>query len=240
MNVQLLAHTPDPDLMVALAAKLCYSNSTIDDLLLGIDTDDVPRYIGKLVSLGHESPMEHAVFTFAIEDVSRALLAQITRHRIASFSVQSQRYVDMNNAEFTVPPAIARSNEEMLRAFSLFSKLSVQLYAMMKDTLSADYVKQGMSKKDAEKKAQEDARFVLPNACNTRMIVTMNARELRHFFAVRCCNRAQWEIRALADAMLQLVKGVSPALFEDAGPACLRGACSEGSMCCGHSRKGEL
>ena len=241
MNVSLISHTPNPEALVATAAKLCYSNSNINEILEKQDNENSGKFIKYLMDMGHESPLEHASFTFAVEDVSRSLLAQITRHRVASFSVQSQRYVNMDNAEFTAPPAIVHNeDEELLKHYARFMDISLRTYSAIKDKLFADYIKQGISEKDAEKKAQEDARFVLPNACNTRLIVTMNARELLHFFSLRCCNRAQWEIRQLADAMLSLVKQVAPNIFEYAGPSCVKGFCKEGKMSCGKSRKDEL
>lgn len=244
MVVKLLANTPDPEKLVAMAAKLCYSESSIEDLSRSLTRDKIEIFIERLMDLGHESPLEHVSFTFGIEGVSRSLLAQITRHRIASFSVQSQRYVAMNELNYTTPPEIAAipeaakefddAMEEDLKHYdSIRSKLLEKHY---QDNLDA-----GMDKEKAytaaEKKANEDARFVLPNACDTKMMVTMNARELLNFFSLRCCNRAQWEIRELADEMLRQVRMICPNLFCLAGPACVRGKCSEGAMGCGHPRK---
>lgn len=238
MKVLLITHTPDPELVVATAAKLCYSDSDICDIMAGQTDENVGAFIKKLSSLGHESPFEHAVFTFAIEDVSRSMMAQITRHRIASFSVQSQRYVNMKNAKCVVPPVIEQ-DEKLLKVYARFNHVSLMAYGGLVHNITEKYVAEGMAKKDAEKKAQEDARFVLPNSCTTRMIVTMNARSLLHFFEVRCCNRAQWEIRELADAMLGIVKKVAPNIFQNAGPSCVRGKCSEGAMTCRSPRSEE-
>lgn len=236
MKVRLISCTPDPELVVAVAAKLCYSSLDVDRIVEGMTSDEVSRLIRQLLASGHMSPLEHANFTFAIEDVSRSLLAQITRHRIASFSVQSQRYVDMKDASMVVPPAF-KDNEDVLQMFAKYSQLSLATYRQIADDLSKGYVQNGMDPKSAKKKAQEDARFVLPNACTTQMITTMNARQLLHFFNMRCCNRAQWEIRQLADAMLALAYKQAPTIFENAGPSCIStGHCSEGSMCCGHPR----
>lgn len=231
MRVNLIAHTSDPELVVATAAKLCYSSSSIDDLLAGQTDDGVKNFIELLLSLGHESPFEHVSFTFAIEDVSRTLLAQITRHRIASYSVQSQRYVSMHDAKCIIPPEI-EEDETTLKLCKGAYKLSFMVYDELTERLTEKYVNNGMDKKAAKKKAQEDARFVLPNSCETRMIVTMNARSLMNFFNERCCNRAQWEIRELACAMLELVKQVAPNMFKYAGPVCVRGRCKEGPMSC--------
>lgn len=240
MKVELLAYTPDADKLVSAAAKLCYAKSDIDTLMENLTPDKVSSFLKLLGDLGHESPIEHASFTFGIEGVSRALLAQITRHRIASFSVQSQRYVDKSGFSYITPPEI----EEIPEAKELFEnemKHDAAVYDALRTLLikkhKQDFMAQGMEEKSAasaaEKKANEDARFVLPNACDTRIIMTMNARSLRNFFALRCCNRAQWEIRELACQMLKLVKGAAPLLFANAGPSCLSGRCSEGAMSCG-------
>lgn len=236
MKVSLIAHTPDPELVVATAAKLCYSDSNIDQLMEAQTSEEVKKFIERLSSMGHESPFEHAVFTFAIEDVSRSLLAQITRHRIASYSVQSQRYVNMQNAKCVVPPVI-EGDEGLLTLYANASKVSHMVYGEILHRLVEKYMSEGLSQKDATKKAQEDARFILPNSCGTRLIVTMNARSLMNFFKLRCCNRAQWEIRELAAAMLELCKQAAPNIFKYAGPACVKGKCKEGAMSCGHPWK---
>ena len=209
MNVTLIAHTPSPDYICGSAAAIC--------------TDYKGRPLQALqgaMKSGHESVAEHASFTFHIEGVSRALLAQITRHRMASFSVQSQRYVDMSGNGYVMPPSIAKRSEQA-KTFDNAMEIAWDFYEML--------VEMGIPK--------EDARYVLPNACHATMEVTMNARELRHFFSLRCCNRAQWEIRALADEMLALCKEAAPMLFADAGPGCVRGNCPEGKRACGKPRK---
>jgi thymidylate synthase (FAD) len=179
------------------------------------DYHDADKALRGALSAGHESVIEHAAFTFRIEGVSRALLTQITRHRLASFSVESQRHVDMSAMPCVTPPAIA-ADPEIMREYN--------------DVLS--HIKSFYQRAVSSGIDKEDARFVLPNACETRMIMTMNARELRHFFSLRCCNRAQWEIRALADEMLRQCKNVAPALFDKAGPGCVRGRCPEGKRRC--------
>ena len=216
MNVQLLAHTPNPEQLVAASAKLCYSAASISDLA-AIEADKAAEFIGKLPE-AHQSPFEHVSFTFGIEGVSRAMLAQITRHRIASFSVQSQRYVDMSDGVGYVIPESIEQNPEARDVFDAFMGGIDTLYTYLRSC--------GIP--------AEDARFILPNACETRMIVTMNARELLHFFSLRCCKRAQWEIRAVADEMLRLCKEVAPEIFAKAGPGCVRGHCPEGKMGCKH------
>lgn len=223
-KVELLSHTPDPEKCVAMAAKLCYSSSHIEELG-EMDEKSRSKFIKRLMSLGHLSPIEHASFTFGIEGVSRSLLAQITRHRIASFSVQSQRYVgqstDGETMNYIMPPSIAALGEEARAKYEEQMK-----------TLSGWYNEWVEALGGSSEKANEDARFVLPNACETRMVVTMNARELLHFFSLRCCRRAQWEIREVAWQMLELAYKTAPAIFENAGPSCVSGSCSEGRMSC--------
>ena len=239
-KVTLLAYTPDPERTVACAAKLCYSPSTISDLKDGLTDEKVESFVNMLSGLGHESPIEHASFTFGIEGVSRALLAQITRHRIASFSVKSQRYVKEGAFEFVTPPEVSADeevlklyNESMRAAQEAYDKIAEVLTEKHKKTFLAEGKDEKTAARLASKKAIEDARFVLPNACETKMVVTMNARSLMNFFHHRCCNRAQWEIREVADQMLKLVCGVAPNLFKKAGPSCMAGACPEGNMTCG-------
>lgn len=233
-KVNLIAYTPEPEKVVACAAKLCYSNAdSIDTLMEGLTDEKVSKFIGHLASLGHGSTFEHASFTFAIEGVSRALLAQLTRHRIASYSVQSQRYVSMEGFSVVEPPAIWE-DDYLSEIFSRGLEAAADTYNDLRDLLIDKYVEEGIDKGAAEKKANEDARYILPNAATTRLILTMNARSLLHFFSLRCCNRAQWEIRELAEKMLKLVYPIAPNLFANAGPGCVsEGRCPEGSMSCG-------
>lgn len=217
-RVELVRRTPDGEAAVALAAKLCYAGGDLDSLLTRIAENDQREFIRKVRAMGHESVLEHVSYTFLIEGVSRALLAQLTRHRIASFSVQSQRYVSYAKGfGYVVPPAVHALGAE-----------AEAEYAAQMAQMQAWY--EGWQQKLG---TNEDARFVLPNACETRLLVTMNARELRHFFALRMCERAQWEIRALAGKMFELSYAETPELFEDAGAACLRGPCPEGEKSCG-------
>ena len=217
LKVILLRHTLSPEETIALSAKLCYSKSTIEDLRDKISRKDQSEFIEKLMNMGHESVLEHVTFSFGVEGVSRVLLAQLTRHRIASFSVQSQRYVSYENGfGYILPDSIAALGED-----------AVQQYQKQMDTIEGWYV-DWQKKLGKGEKSNEDARFVLPNACETRLVVTMNVRELRHFFSLRMCNRAQWEIRKMAEEMFRICFETAPALFADAGPACIRGKCPEG------------
>ena len=222
LKVILLRHTLSPEETIALSAKLCYSKSTIEDLRDKISRKDQSEFIEKLMNMGHESVLEHVTFSFGVEGVSRVLLAQLTRHRIASFSVQSQRYVSYENGYgYILPDSIAALGED-----------AVQQYQKQMDTIEGWYV-DWQKKLGKGEKSNEDARFVLPNACETRLVVTMNVRELRHFFSLRMCNRAQWEIRKMAEEMFRICFETAPALFADAGPACIRGKCPEGEKSCG-------
>lgn len=216
MLVQLLTHTPDPERVVAAAARLCYSDSSIDDLM-GKEPAAQEKLLRKILELGHYSVLEHANFTFGVEGVSRACSHQLVRHRLASYSQQSQRYVS-HVEPFTAvtPPSIASQPELAVKYEALLTELH-QHYR--------DFIDAGIP--------AEDARFVLPNAAATKIVITMNARELRHFFGLRCCRRAQWEIQEMATEMLKLIRRVSPLLFATAGPGCLEGPCPEGAMTCG-------
>ena len=226
LRVQLVRHTYNPQELVALGARLCYAGGTLDSLVEKISGNDQEAFVQKVMGMGHDSVLEHASFSFLVEGVSRVLLAQLTRHRIASFSVQSQRYVSYASGfGYIIPPAIRSLGPE-----------AVAEYEAQMAQMQSWY--EGWQKKlgDAGEKSNEDARFVLPNACETRILMTMNARELRHFFALRMCSRAQWEIRQMAQSMFEQVCRVAPAMFRDAGPGCLRGACPEGQKSCGRAK----
>ena len=220
MKVVLLQYTPEPERTVALAARLCYSPSGIDALQEKLSGADITGFLEKIMSLGHQSVLEHASFTFGIEGISRAASHQLVRHRLASYSQQSQRYVTFSGSEFplVVPESIS-GNAARREVFDRAMHACAEAYRTL--------VEAGVP--------AEDARFVLPNAAETKIIVTMNARELLHFFGLRCCERAQWEIRAVACEMLCLVRGTAPVIFRDAGPGCLAGPCPEGSMTCGNA-----
>ena len=225
LKVILLRATPDPDEIVALGARLCYAQADVEALRERVERADQSAYVSRVMARGHLSVTEHASFTVAVEGVSRALLAQLTRHRLASFSVQSQRYVSMADGfDYVIPPSISALGEEEEREF-----------IREMDTMHAWYRRWQEKLGGAGESANQDARFVLPNAASTRLVMTMNARELMHFFELRCCNRAQWEIREMAWQMLALCRQEAPALFAQAGPACLRGACPEGAATCGRA-----
>ena len=219
MNIELLQHTAEPERTVALAARLCYSPADLAELRDKIDSSDYVAFIDKIMSLGHHSVLEHVSFTFGVEGISRVTSHQLVRHRVASYSQQSQRYVShVERFAAVTPPSIA-ANEESQRIFDFTVGVVHQAYNQL--------VEMGIQ--------PEDARYLLPNATETKIILTMNARELLHFFSLRCCERAQWEIRSMAVGMLKLAKAVAPTIFRDAGPGCVAGPCPEGKMTCGRS-----
>ncbi len=238
VKVYLLGHSMSlfnekPEALVATAGKLCYSKSDIKSLA-GTQTDEsINKFVDMLSSLGHESPIEHMTFTFGIEGISRACTHQLVRHRLASYSQQSQRYVDLSETYKYITPPVIKEDEELN---SLYEKANAEIfenYKKLSEKLEKKYIESGMKEKDAKKKAIEDARYILPNACETKIIVTMNARELLHFFRERCCTRAQWEIREVANQMLDLCLEVAPTVFKKAGAPCVFGKCKEGAMSCG-------
>lgn len=219
MRVELIRYTPEPDDLCGFAASLCTNAKNRESALMGA------------LSSGHSSISEHAAFSFLISGVSRALLAQLTRHRIASFSVQSQRYISSANTfEYVVPPSICELGEVEETEYRRQMDIIHGWYREWQERLLAV----GRTKQEAN----EDARFVLPNAAATKLLVTMNARELEHFFELRTCNRAQWEIRRMADKMLIECRKAAPSIFKNSGCACMQGKpCPEGRMCCGKPRK---
>lgn len=270
MKVKLIAHTPNPEEVVAQAAKLCYSHVGVDGIMEKLTPEKIEKFVDHLATIGHESPLEHVNFTFAIEGISRVTTHQLVRHRLASYSQQSQRYVKLEQFEYIIPPEIEKNKdakkifiETMERDQQAYDELVMLLIVDKIDKKHPEWTKdkkyleeynkyngdrtlvdifKEYNKKEynaLEKEAIEDARYVFPNACETKIVVTMNARSLLHFFNVRCCNRAQWEIRAMADEMLKECKKVAPTLFKKAGPDCTFGKCGEGSMSCGHPRKPE-
>lgn len=233
MKVTLLNNTPHPEATIAAAAKLCYSNKSIHDLTLGVSDDDAAEFIDRLMSLGHESPIEHVTFTFGIEGISRACSLQLVRHRIASYSQKSQRYVNETQFDYVTPHSIENIDSVRDRYEHLMTYIQAEYNSIRNELINYHIDNDGMDRKAAEKLANEDARFVLPNACCTSIIVTMNVRSLFNFFKHRCCNRAQWEIREMADEMYKLCYAVAPNIFKYAGPGCVTGRCTEGKMSCG-------
>ena len=221
MKVTLLTYTPDAEKAVAAAARLCYSATDACDLYDGMDDEKAEKLLQKLVKSGHYSPFEHASFTFAIDGISRVCSHQLVRHRLASYSQKSQRYVKEKAFDYVVPLSILRYKIGFHKCVVLMQQIQ---------TCYDELVEAGIP--------AEDARYLLPNACETNIVVTMNARELRHFFTLRCCSRAQWEIREVAREMLRLAQEAAPLLFEGAGASCVsQGVCYEGDMCC---KKGKV
>ena len=217
MKVMLLACTQNADAICAAAGNSCYSSKPASEIVEDIDSEKV---LSRIVGMGHHSVIEHAVFTFSVEGVSRALTHQLVRHRMASFSQQSQRYVSLTEPTYVTPHTIEGDPEAEKR----FEETMDSIWKAYRDLEEMGI-------------PAEDARYLLPNGCTTNITITMNARELLHFFSLRCCNRAQWEIREMADRMLELCMEVSPVIFKDAGPPCVRGPCPEGKLSCGKPRR---
>lgn len=217
MKVTLLAYTQNADAICAAAGKSCYSEQSSQELL---GKGDPEKTLGKIVGMGHHSVIEHASFTFSVEGVSRSLTHQLVRHRVASFSQQSQRYVSLKEPTFVTPHTV----EDDPKAAEVYDKTMAAIWKAYNDLVESGI-------------PPEDARYLLPNGCTTNITITMNARELLHFFRLRCCNRAQWEIREMADEMLRLCKEVSPTIFAKAGPPCVTDKCPEGKLSCGKPRK---
>lgn len=266
LKVNIVSHTINPDDTVAKAGKLCYSPIGIDDMVL--KEGEAEKFVSMLAKMHHESPLEHASFTFAIEGVSRITEVQLMRHRIASPSVQSGRYVKRNSPEFITPPSIEQSTiatieYDKIKEYSMMAYNKIFLCLML-DKMGYDdeYVAErerelgsiefyqwateqiadfnDMNKKlysKYEKEAMEDARYAHLQSLSTKIAITMNARSLLNFFQKRLCNRAQWEIRNLAEVMLEEVQEIAPHIFKYAGPGCAIGNCPEGSMSCGSPKK---
>ena len=217
MQVSLLYHTPDPERAVATAARLCYAPIGAAELMETMSETQVQKVLETIMKSGHGSALEHASYTFAVDGVSRALTHQLVRHRIASYNQQSQRYVTYSGEPEIVLPQTIANDADALSSFNAAIDTAYETYAAL--------IKMGIP--------AEDARYILPNACVSKIVITMNIRELLHFFELRCCNRAQWEIRELAHKMLELFEPTAPYIFMDAGAACRRGPCKEGKMTCG-------
>ena len=261
MKVKLLSHTINPELLVATSAKLCYSSSNIEELMNKQKDTDIETCINVLKNIGHQSPLEHVSFTFGIEDISRVTEVQLVRHRIASYSIKSGRYVKIDNFKYSIPPSIEiapglkeKYENKMMEDMKFYTeivdklientilekhlKLYKNIYTKMHKTEKTEFIQKFKESnlagyKMIEKKAIEDARYVLPQATRTNIIVTMNARSLLNFFEHRICNRAQWEIRTMAKLMLKEVKEIAPIIFSNIGSPCMKtGVCPEGKMQC--------
>ncbi len=217
MNVELLYHTPDPERAIATAARLCYAPVGAAELMETMPPERVKSVLTTIMSSGHFSTLEHASYTFAVDGVSRALTHQLVRHRLASYNQQSQRYVKFTGDISVVKPESVTANAEAEAVFDEAIDAAVDAYHKLLEA--------GVP--------AEDARYLLPNAAESKIVITMNVRELLHFFSLRCCNRAQWEIREMSRRMLELARPTAPFIFMDAGPSCVRGACVEGKMTCG-------
>ncbi len=227
-RVELLSYTPNPLSVIYVAFRQCYYAGFAGDMWNDIEEGVISQekqaeFIKNVISSGHESPIEHVSFTFALSHVSRALTHQLVRHRIASFSQQSQRYVSAKDFEFITPPSIAK-NPKALEKFNLCMENIAQCYADLQEVLA----------ESNPQKANEDARFVLPQAAASSIVVTMNVRTLINFFNHRCCTRAQWEIRDVANQMLKECRQVLPEIFDNEGAKCERTKkCPEGKFACG-------
>ena len=215
MNVKLIGFTPNPEKLPAMAAKLTHDIAKPEELDKSSDKE-LTAILEHVMNLGHTSVIEHTCFTFAISDVSRSLTHQLVRHRIASYAQQSQRYVNLNEPNYVIPPKIEK-DKKMRKAYDeTMENIWDQYNKLLEMGIPA-----------------EDSRYVLPNAACTNIIVTMNARSLLNFFDLRCCLHAQWEIRQLANKMLKEVKKIAPTIFKNAGPSCKhKGFCPENKKDC--------
>ena len=221
LKVKLLSHTADPEQNVVAAIRQCYSSVGAEELKEKTTEEVKKRLIKQVIESGHTSTLEHATFTFSIDGVSRVTEIHLIRHRIASFSIQSGRYVKRGDAAYRIPPAIKELKEKNKKLYEKYLKHLDNSQELYNELL------------DAEIKA-EDARFCQPQSVQVKIVMSMNARELLHFFSVRSCNRAQWEIREIAKQMLDLVKEVAPNIFENAGPPCVsEKVCDQGNLSCG-------
>ncbi|HUV50880.1 MAG TPA: FAD-dependent thymidylate synthase [Anaerolineae bacterium] len=231
-RVQLIRYTGAPEELIASAAKLCYAEDT--ETIFDQKPEQAKKFVGMLRNMGHMSPIEHAVFTFYIEGVSRAMTHQLVRHRLASYSQRSQRYVTHGGFDYIIPPQLKGKKVKDKGA----DVDAERYFEETMEYLAERYVKLNEALGDKGESSNEDARYILPNACETKILMTMNARELLHFFGERLCMRAQWEIRGVADQMLMLVREVCPSVFDGVGPKCIRlGKCPEKKMTCGEFEK---
>jgi|YNPMSStandDraft_1061717.scaffolds.fasta_scaffold02344_5 thymidylate synthase (FAD) len=212
MDVRLVTCTPEPEITIALAARTCYSKNPPQTITL----DKARKLIRELIRRGHESILEHALFTFRIEGISRVASHQLVRHRLASYAQQSQRYVSLQEADFICPPAIGANPQAEI----IFRETVQRCREAYEKLLTLGILR-------------EDARYIIPQGTTTNLVFTANARELLHIFRLRLCNRAQWEIRELCLKMLKILQEKAPVIFESAGPPCVDGVCPEGEKSCG-------
>jgi thymidylate synthase (FAD) len=219
LKVELLSYTADPEQNVVAAIRQCYASVGARELKEETTEEVKKRLIKQVIESGHTSTLEHATFTFAIDGASRVTEIHLIRHRIASFSIQSGRYVKRGDAAYRVPPKIrALVDKKLLNKYLKHLDNSQELYNELIDN--------GIP--------AEDARFCQPQSIQVKIVMSMNARELLHFFSIRSCTRAQWEIREIAKQMLDLVREIAPVIFENAGPPCLsEKLCDQGKMSCG-------
>jgi thymidylate synthase (FAD) len=227
-TVRLLKVTPDAEQLISAAAKLCYASDPA--AIFQKNSEETEIFLFRLRRMGHLSPFEHVSYTYLLEGISRAMTHQLIRHRIASYSQRSQRYVTHEAFDYIIPPSLKGKQVETVDGmvdaveyYCSFMEHTAEVYGRLRKTLGG-----------SGETANEDARYVLPNAVETKIMVTMNARELFHFFSERLCSRAQWEIRTVAEEMLQLAREATPVIFKGIGPKCVKlGRCTEGKLSCG-------
>lgn len=205
LDVKLVSYTPNPADVIYIAAKQCYSQNNTFDLYTNEDPVKRDEFIKKIINSGHTSVIEHVSFTFSVTGLSRAASHQLVRHRIASYSQSSQRYINEKNFGYVIPPKI-QSNK---KAYDKYNELMNNIRNCYNELLNI-----------VGEESKEDIRYILPQATETKIYITMNCRSLLNFFSLRCCNRAQWEIRFLANLMLYECRGILPQVFENAGAAC--------------------
>ena len=247
LKIKLISHTPDAEKIIASSARLCYSPVGVEEIQEGLTQEKIDKFLNHLIEIGHESPLEHCSFSFAVEGVSRALTHQLVRHRIASYSQQSQRYVKLDQFQYIIPPEIDKipqAREIYIQSMENAQKSYDELVEILTNKYISTFISKGTeiekAEKLAEKKAIEDSRYVFPNACESKIMLTMNIRSLINFFRHRCCFRSQWEIRQLAMQMLKECKRVCPTIFKNIGSPCvMSGICKEGSMQC-EEMKGKI
>jgi thymidylate synthase (FAD) len=223
-KVQLVTFTPNPDTVASIAARMCYSSGGIDSLL---EHDNITAVLPKVLASGHLSVLRHVMFTFAVEGISRACSHQLVRHSVGvGISQQSQRYVKSDSPTYIVPPTIENFGSKGLSRF--FDTSIRHSWEQYKEVMAAGI-------------PAEDARFLLPNAAETKMLISFTGEALLHLFEKRDCIRSQWEIKSIVNLMMPLVKSVAPIMFDKAGALCkTAGYCPEGGMSCGRAPTMEI